>query len=63
MHVAADAAEYVPAAHCVGTLTLAAQEEPATQAGDAATLVKLRGQYLPAVQAVAVADVLPVAMQ
>jgi hypothetical protein len=53
----------VPAAHCVGTLTLAAQEEPATQAGDEATLVKLKGQYLPAVQGVDVADVLPVAMQ
>ncbi len=33
------------------------------QAGDAATLVKLRGQYLVDVQAVDVAVVLPVAMQ
>jgi len=32
-------------------------------AGDAATLAKLRGQYLPAVQPVAAAAVLPGAMQ
>lgn len=63
VHVEADAAECVPAAHCVGTLTLAAQEEPAMQAGDEPTLEKLKGQYLPAVQAVAVAVLLPVAMQ
>ena len=66
MHVAALRPAVLPnfpAPHAVGALTLARQKEPAVQDGDAAMLVKLRGQYLPAVQGVPNDDVLPVAMQ
>ncbi len=61
--VDAPAAEYVPAAQTVGAFTLATQKEPAMHVGDEATLEKLRGQYLPSVQAVAVGVVLFCAMQ
>ena len=53
----------LPAGQAVGALTAATQKNPAMQLGEDAGEVKLRGQYFPAVQAVAVAVVLLVAMQ